>query len=197
MLLLNDEVLMQFVEGKLSKEEADEVEKSLLSDRKKKYMFIQLRALHKERLLQDYLKSEAEEIDFDDEEEELISEETLSDFIQGKLSFIERQKIEKILLENPEENYEFIKLRGLYEEGELESYLVYRKEMLDRIVEEVVQSSDFKDMIHKAMQSDDYQQVLRETKELQQTVFFKKNSIWIVLGLVLVMLSFSLHQCTT
>ncbi|WP_291726569.1 hypothetical protein [Bernardetia sp.] len=197
MLLLNDDVLIQFVEGKLSEEETDKVEKSLLSDRKKKYMFIQLRALHKEGLLQEYLKSEEEEIDFDDEEEELISEEKLSDFIKGKLSFIERQKIEKILSENSEENYEFIKLRGLYEEGELENYLVYQKEMLDKIVEEIIQSSDFKDMIQKAMQSDEYQQALRETEELQQTVFLKKNIFWVVLGFLLVMLSFSLPQCTT
>ncbi len=126
-------LLLEYLEGNLSKEEKTTTDFLLLSDEKNYWEFVGLRALKEANLLEEYLKIDLSE----NIEETQITQRELSDYIKNKLSLEEHQKIKKILLEDKKTNFEYIKLNALFQEEELDNYLESESFLINSILEKV------------------------------------------------------------
>jgi hypothetical protein len=144
-IVINFKLLVEYVQGKLSREDEKIINFLLLSDEKNYWQFIQLRALKKADLLEKYLNDDINNDLLENSKEVQITQKQLTEYIKNKLTLEENQKIKRILLEDEKSNFEFIKLKALFEEEELDNYLDSKSSFVDSILEKIqTQTKEYK-----------------------------------------------------
>jgi predicted nucleic acid-binding Zn ribbon protein len=144
-IAINFKLLVEYVQGKLSREEEKMINFLLLSDEKNYWEFVQLRALKKADLLEKYLKEDINDDFLENLKEAQITQKQLTEYIKNKLTLEENQKVKTILSEDEKSNFEFIKLNALFEEEELDNYLDSKSSFVDSVLEKIqTQTKEYK-----------------------------------------------------